>query len=367
MPRIRCSKLPNMMTCANSVVNPDGLTEVETENGAAETGTIVHALAEDLVRHDHCDLKHHAIRLKEIDGLDRAVELLPKIERIWQLAKPVFIKPILEEYLEAEIAPGIFITGHIDINEAFETHAFILDWKTGRQRVEHYHQVMGYAFLVWVKMGRPDDYEFYITVAYVEDGVNGLEKMPVITPADLAEWALAVCDKLKDHRYVTSEKCVHCPLANTCVAHREKQESAVRVITGTGGQLRTMEDRADVINRLKIVEDAVKTFRGSLKADVQANGPIDLGDGTHYVIEEKRQETLNAAQALTVLGDHGLTPSDVVAAAKLSLPNLRQVVYKRAVKGDKGESVTRLNDALIKAKALFQSTSSQMWRRKIPK
>lgn len=366
MIKIRCSKLPNFMTCANSVMNPDELTEVETENGAAETGTIIHALSEDVVRHGHCNLRHHQIRLKEIDGLERAIELLPKIERVWKLAAPVFVEPILEEYLEAEVAPGIFITGHIDIHEAFPKHAFILDWKTGRQRVEHYHQVMGYAFLVWEKMGRPDDYEFYLTVAYVEEAEHGLEKMPVITPADLAEWAFELAKQVKNLRYVTSEKCVHCPLANSCKAHRLKQESAVRVISGdAGGQIRHMENRADVINRLKIVEDAVKTFRAQLKADVQKNGPIDLGDGTQYQIEEKKQEAVDTPRALNVLGEHGLTADDVAKSLKISLPQIRKLVYSRAVKGDKAESVARLDEALVNAKALFQTTSSQLWRRKI--
>jgi hypothetical protein len=226
---------------------------------------------------------------------------------------------------------------------------------------------MGYAFLVWEKMGRPETYEFYLTVAYVEEAEHGLEKMPMITPADLREWAIAVAEKLKDTRYVTSEKCVHCPLANSCPAHRQKQESAVRVISGTGGQIRHMEDRADVINRLKIVEDAVKTFRAQLKAEVQKNGPIDLGDGTQYQIEEKRNEVVNTPRALNVLGEHGLDATDVADALKLSLPQIRKTVYSRAVKGDKAESVARLDAALVKAKALFQSTSSQLWRRKIQK
>jgi len=367
MKKIRCSKLPNFMTCANSVINPDGVLEVETENGAAETGTIIHTLAEDLVRHGRCELRHHQIRLAEIDGLDRAIELLPKIERIWNLAKPVFVSPRLEEYLEAEIAPGIIISGHIDLHEAFSDRAFVLDWKTGRQRVEHYHQIMGYAFLVWTKVGRPADYELYLTVAYVEDAEHGLEKMPVITPADLTEWAAGVAKHAEDLRYVTSEKCVHCPLADGCTAFRQKQESAVRVICGddVGGQLRRLENRADVINRLKIVEDAVKTFRAQLKADVQAHGPIDLGDGTQYQIEEKRQEAVDTPKTLTTLAELGLTAEDVVSSVKISLPQVRKIVYNRAMKGDKAESVARLDAALINAKALFQTTTSQLWRRKI--
>jgi hypothetical protein len=352
------------MTCPNSVLNPDYLQEVETENGAAETGTIIHALAEDIVTKGHCELAHHEIRLKEIEGLERAIELLPKIERVWKLAKPVFIEPILEEYLEAKISTGITITGHIDIFEAFDTHAFILDWKTGRQRVDHYHQVMGYAYLVWAKMGYPLEYEFYMTVAYVEEGENGLEKMPMITPTDLQEWALTVQARLKRQQYVTSEKCVHCPLANECQAHRLKQESAVRVISGTGGEIRHMPNRADTINRLKIVEDAVKNFRAQLKAEVQANGPLDLGDGTHYVIEEKQQESLDANRALKVLRDHGLTGDDIIGSMKLSLPYLRKIVYSRAITGDKAESVSRLDAALLKIRALVQYKTNQLWRRK---
>jgi hypothetical protein len=364
MLKIRCSKLPNAMTCTNSVLNPDDITEVETENAAAETGTLVHLLSEDVVNLGTCNLRHHAIRLKEIDGLDRAIELLPKIEKIWALARGSFVKPVLEEYLEAKISPGITITGHIDIYEAFDRYALILDWKTGRQRVEHYHQVMAYAFLVWHKKGRPADYDFFLTVAYVEDGIHGLERMPLITASDLVEWAEAVTTKLGDSRYVTSEKCVHCPISGGCEAYRAKQESAVRVITGTGSQIRHMEGRADIINRLKIVEDAVKTFRAQLKAEVQANGPIDLGDGTQYQIEEKKIEVLKAEKALNLLGDHGVKPSDVAKLMSLSLPQLRKVVFNQAVKGDKAASVDRLNEALTNARALFSATSSQLWRRK---
>lgn len=367
MIKLRCSKLPNFMTCANSVLNPDKLQEVETENAAAETGTIIHALAEDLVKTGCCDLRHHQIRLAEIDGLERAHELLPRIEGIWKLAHPLFKEPILEEYLEARVGRGLYITGHIDLHEAFEKHALILDWKTGRQRVDHYHQVMGYAFLVWDKLKRPRDYELFVTVAYVEDGVRGLERMPAIRPADLEEWAAAVYAKAKDKRYVTSMKCVHCPLANTCSAHQEKQLSAVRVIKGTPGTtLRQSEAPADIVNQLKIIEDAVAQFKAGIREDVKKNGPIDLGDGTHYVLEPRANESLDTKKALeaTDLPAFGLTPDDMTVAAKLSLPTLRKIVFSRAAKGDKSNAVDRLNEALLASQALRVTQSEQLWRRK---
>jgi hypothetical protein len=357
------------MSCGASVLNPDDLVEVERENGAAETGTIIHALAEDIVAKGGTELRHHEVRLRELDGgFERAIELLPKIERVWRVAQPSFIEPVLEAYFESDLGSGITITGHIDIHEAFVDHALVLDWKTGRQRVEHYHQVMGYAFLVWDSMGRPEDYVIYPTVVYVEDGEQGIEKIKGVTPSDLEEWAAQVVAKAKDTRYVTSEKCVHCPLANSCPAHAQKRATAVSVISGgAGSDLRQMEDRAEVINKLKIVEDAVKQFKADLKADVKANGPIDLGDGTEYRIEEKPYESLNAAKALPSLGEHGLTSQEVLKATKFSLPQLRKAVYNRAVKGDKSVAVDRLNEDLVAKKALFQSTTSQMWRRKSSK
>lgn len=357
---IRSSKLPLFMSCPNSVLNPDELLEVEQEFEAAETGTLIHRLAEDYVLEGNDDIDFYADRLRMLDGYDRAHELFPNIKKTWGLASEVFEEPKLEQYLQADLSSDLRITGHIDVSEAFDDVAYVLDWKTGRVRDDHYHQMSGYAYLIWrdrfegePRCERHLEYVVHCTVCYCDDG--SLYKYS-FTGKQLHDWANDVLAQAQNTRYVYNKRCVYCPLATKCEGYKAKVTAAVGTVTATEAVdlLRDMSDdeRADALQKLKIVENAVRSFRSALKDDVRANGPMPTGDGREYVIKKQTKRELNPARALPILNEH-LTSKEVYDATSISLPKAVAAVKKRADCGLKTEAAEHLVTDLTRAKAIF--------------
>ena len=362
--KARCSKLPLIMSCSNAELNPDDLLAVETEFDAAETGTLIHRLAEAYITDGSDDIDHYADRLRMLDGYERAQELFPNIQRVWALAQKAFQEPELEAYYKAVLAETathrFMITGHIDVSEIFDGVAYILDWKTGRVRDDHYHQMAGYAYLVWTEAGCEDDYVIHCTVCYADDG--SLYKYS-FTGKQLREWAKDVVDQLSRPRYVYNKRCVYCPLSTKCEAYQSKVTTAVATVTGADAatMLRDMsdEDRADALQKLKIVENAAKSFRTALKDDVKANGPMDTGDGREFVIKTTKTRKLNTAKALPVLQEH-LTDAEVFDCASLSVAKAEACVKKRAAKGTKVAAAAALGKGLRDAGAVFYTEQSRL-------
>lgn len=376
MTKIRCSSLPLFMSCSNSVTNPDYLLSVEQEFEAAETGTLIHRLAEAYIKEGVDNVDHYADRLRMLDGYDRAHELFPNIQRVWKLARGTFKEPKIERYLESPIGMGpnedVVITGHIDVSEIGEDAAYVLDWKTGRVRDDHYHQMAGYAYLVYAArcasaLGPVNDYVVYCTVCYADDG--SFYKYS-FTADQLNEWGDDVVAQVENQRYVYNKRCVYCPLSTTCEAYQAKARTAVATIMGETAVslLRDMpnKDRAEVLQKLKIVETAVKNFRSELKADVKVNGPLPTGDGREYVIKRTRNRHLNTSKALTVLNNH-LTDAEIFDCTSIGLAKAEASVKKRADKGMKTAAAQALNDDLHKAGAVFYTEVDRMETRKITK
>jgi len=369
--KIRCSTLPLFMSCANTVLNPDILMRIEKEFEAAEVGTLIHRLAEDYILTGEADPNKYKERLTELDGLDRAFELMPHIKHVWDRTAQVIDEPAVEQYLEARInpddhAPGaeIIITGHIDVNQIKGDTAYILDWKTGRVRDDHYHQVAGYAYLIWYN--NPGLTTVHATVCYAEDG--GLYRY-TFTSEQLIEWARDVTEQASNQRYVVNRRCVNCPLSRDCEAFGKYRSTAVATVTNTSApSLRDMseEDRAAAIIKLKVVEDAVKDFRAMIKDDVRANGPMDTGDGREFKIVTSSTRKLNTGRALDPLEQH-VTPKELLDASTISLPQLEKAVSKRADKGNKAQAIADMVADLDTAKAIFTVKSERLECRKKPK
>jgi hypothetical protein len=369
---VRSSKLPLFMSCPNSVLNPDGLLEVEREFEAAETGTLIHRLAEAYIQEGSDDIDFYADRLRMLDGYDRAHDLFPNIQRVWKMASKVFDQPQLEAYLEADIARDFRITGHIDVSEAFEDCAYVLDWKTGRVRDDHYHQMAGYAYLVWKNQfpaplthsDKDLEYVVHCTVCYCDDG--SLYKYS-FTGHQLVAWAIDVHNQAQRARYVYNKRCVYCPQNTECEGYKAKVTTAVATVTATDAveKLRDMsdEDRADALQKLKIVESAVKEFRTAIKDDVRANGPMDTGDGREYVIKKTNKRNLNVAKALPVLNNH-LTPEELYDVCTVSITGAENAVKRRAERGDKQKAADHLVTDLKRAKAIFTTSQERLEVRK---
>jgi CRISPR/Cas system-associated exonuclease Cas4 (RecB family) len=207
--------MPMFMTCTNAVLNPDQLQRIETENETSLLGTLVHGLSENLVKLGSYDILTLKQRLNEED-YERAHLLMHNFLGIWREASQYMIEPQTELALEAELS-HFHLTGNIDAVSFNSDKTFILDYKTGRQHEDHYHQMAGYAYLAWAKQGKPTPHVVYVTTVYLEDKAV---TPYTFTAEDLVAWEKEVAKQLMQQRYTAGRKCAFCTLQDSCPAYR---------------------------------------------------------------------------------------------------------------------------------------------------
>lgn len=390
MKRVRCSTLPLFMACTHSVLNPEGFPEVRPYNDAAELGTGVHGVMERLLLHGEVNAEQ--LYLEFPDERKRIDQLITNIIEIWESASKVMKKPVVEEYLEAEIAPGLTLTGHIDVHSVDHpgkqgtVTAYVLDYKTGRVHDEHYHQLMGYAYLVWDKLGRPDGYQCYMSAAYAEDK----SIHPYYAHAeDLKLWAERVAKRVTDpaeHLYSPSRKCAYCPLLGSCKAANEFVAGAARVITQghisqTGLADMTPEQIEEVDSARKVLSTAIDRWRMGIRNYVERhNSPLPLGSSHQYELVERPMGTkVDTAKAIPVLVEFGLFDRQLAKELKrkekagelltdglqVTLTQVTKAYADRAARGRKTEAKRELIQALRDAGALEEITVRRLERRPI--
>jgi hypothetical protein len=361
------------MVCTNAVLNPDKLQQVESENPTATLGTDVHALCESLVKTGAYDLP--ALKQKHTEAdYDRGCVQFHNFLRLWSQAKDYMPQAQTEVYHEAEIYPGIVLTGNIDCVQFDATEAYILDYKTGRTHEDHYHQMAGYAFLCWDKAGRPmTGYTVYVTTVYLED--NAVHPY-VFTMDSLRAWRDDVVKQVKQERYTVGRKCGVCTLQDSCPAYRTYARNAVQVLvngvladinagTNIWRQL-DADERGHVVDQVYVIDKAVDRIRLTLRNEVKSQGAVDLGGGKEYVLTEYEEKSLDAAKAAKVLAIRLPGFKLEGAAAALATLNLNEVLdafAARAAKGGKTKARNTLFQELDAAGAVVRIKSTKMARR----
>lgn len=365
-PIIRSSSLPMFMSCSNATLNPHGLPRVETENEVAFSGTLVHGVCENLVKTGELTLPALKARLSEAD-YDRASMQVSNFLKVWNEAKHYMMNPETEYGFSVELSHAV-ITGHIDLHHTDPLRAFILDYKTGRQHEEHYHQMAAYAYGVWDKVGRPANYTVYVSVIYLEDNaVHPYE----FTASDLVAWEQEIAVQVMQPRYTVGRKCAFCTLQDGCPAYRMYATNAIRSLV----QLHESEysdppawadldpeQRGEIIDRMYVVDKALDRVRLSLRNHVKSKGAVDIGDGKEYALVEQEERQINLPKALKIL-ENRIGSGQIVSNARLALDTVLAAYAGKAAKGRKTQAKKELFAELDAAGAIVRSTTTKMWRR----
>lgn len=353
-----------LMTCTNSIVNPDNLQRVETENETALLGTLVHALCQKLVETGSYDLGELRQRLNEAD-FDRASTLFNNFLSVWRAASVHMRRPETEHGFHVEMSHA-FLTGHIDVRHVDPARAFILDYKTGRVHEDHYHQMAAYAFGTWVGAGRPKPYVVYVTSVYLED--NSVKPYE-FTAEQLEEWEREVATQLLQQRYTVGRKCSHCTLQDTCPAYAVYARNARQFLLDRGENLpaptweaMTPEDRGAISDAMYVLEKAIDRAKLGLRNLVKSKGAVDTGDGKEYVLVEQEEKQVNFKLALPVLLKR-IGQDAVERNGRLPLDAVLTEMAARAPKGKKTVARKELFEELDKAGAIVRSKTTKMWRR----
>jgi hypothetical protein len=368
-PQLRCSSLPLFFTCAPAVLNPDGLQAFETENEPATLGTAVHGLCETAVRTGTYDIRPFKQRFADED-YKRAGKLMQNFAHVWAEASKVMKEPLLEQEVIVDIGPMV-LTGHIDVMyvDAAKKRAYIMDYKTGRQHENHFHQMAGYAYGVWVnRLNRHDEARVFVTAVYLED--------TTVTPYefsadDLVAWENELKIQTRNRAYVVGRKCFGCKLNTECPAYTKFVSSSIRLLAGKGHPETvadwkglTPEARGQLMDRVYVLEKAIDRLKTSLRNAVRSAGALDVGNGKEYTIVEEKNEFLDPVLARRVLAKTLPLPL-INRLSRISLVDALAAVVARAPKGVKAKAREAAYEKLDEAGAVIRNKSSKMFLRPI--
>jgi hypothetical protein len=352
------------MTCTNSVIHPEGMIPVEGDNETARLGTMVHALAESVVRTGEYDLTPLRNELSDSD-FARAMMLTANWLDVWSRIKPFMTDPVVEKYLECTVqykGEPVTLTGHIDVHQAYSDRAFIVDYKTGRQHENHYHQMAGYAYLVWADQGYPADYTLYVTAVYLEDKTT---QSYTFTADSINAWSLELLAKVEDRRFVVGRKCAFCLVQGSCEAYRSYVGGSIAALSAAPHDLKQWEemdavDRGELADRMYVVEKAIERAKLGLRQSVRKRGSLDMGKGYQYELVESEERGVNASKAVKVLKRN---LPDWEKHARFRLDDILVAYTRNVPRGEKGRAKAALLAELEKAGAIFTAKSTKMYRR----
>lgn len=340
---LRCSSLPLFFSCTQALLNTEKLTPVRVENGLENLGTYIHEAIQRAVETGEINLSK--IERMMPGEAERAHALFNNGIKVVQQAKLDMENPQFEAEVKFETEKYL-VTGHVDILDMQPTRAFVVDFKTGRTRDDHYHQMAGYAVGAWTLAGRPDNYTVHIAYVYLEDG----ESTPfALTADDMRDW-LRELDS-KGTQFTVNRRCVYCPLHDSCKTFRTYVKGAVSFLTDTASVPESLAEmdgttRSKLATVMKVASDSVDRIRSYIKNEAikSGGGDMDLGNGNKFTLVRSKRNMLLTQKALPILAKY-VTAKDIAKASTLSLSSLLTAASMRA----KGPMRAILREELAKA------------------
>ncbi len=353
------------MTCSNSVLNPHSLPTVETENETALLGNLVHDICQEIVETGALNISALKQRLSEPD-YDRASMLTSNFLTLWREASKYMTNPQTEGFFSVELSHAT-VTGHIDCYHLDPARAFILDYKTGRQHEDHYHQMAAYAYGVWAKADRPEKFTVYVSVVYLED--NSVKPYE-FTPEILRKWEKEVAAQMMQVRYTVGRKCAFCTIQDSCPAYRVFATNAMQAIqnntedTVPSWASLSAEEKGEIVDTMYVLNKGLDRVRLSLRNHVASKGPMDLGAGKEYVILKQEEKQLDLAKALPVL-EKRIGKGNIASLSRMPLDSALTAFAVKAAKGQKTRARNELFQELDAAGAIVRVSTEKLWRRPI--
>jgi hypothetical protein len=351
---------------------------------AAAVGSAVHGCCADMAKRDAWDLDAGMSAAGvSPDDAEQCARLMSSASRQWRALKVLFPVEVIRTERSMTHAMDLArqklsLSGTIDLLAPHRGSAcMFLDWKTGWEQRGISEQQLGYAYLVWQKMDRPDDTEITGIVAWLAHGKYQVTKYDA---ASLKLWESRLENQLKQRAtYTPGDQCIRCDCAPYCEARRDyarsciepfmfgesKQgwyEAATALLVGVDENSKTQrevqEAAATLAHRIRLVEKAAEQARVFLREAVtRAGGEIDLPGDTVLRMNRQQRRALNPHKALPVLRNH-LSDAQICACMRLSLP---QAVQKyAAMHRRKSETSAYLTDQLAAAGAIETSLSFRL-------
>jgi len=363
---IRASATPMAFLCPGSIRRGELLISEDSE--AATMGTVGHIAFRALAETGAIDWENLP-RLAEDRGVDleELRMLCAQATNLWKEVRNSFPSAVSEVSLMAQITDSLSLTGHLDLLSISGRVARVADWKTGRKDTDYAHQLRAYATLVF--QDDPEIEEVTSTALWVRE--SEIENY-TITRADARQWVSDLMDRVVqwDGVWHPGQHCRYCKRSHECASanamvRRDVAALLDQDIDRAAETLAAMTPQEIVALNQKV--DIVRMYAGRLheaiKTHVQYSGPV-VGNGVRLeVIEEKRRE-LDAAKALPVLQQTGLTVDDIGSCTKISVSKVEKLVSQRAGRGLGAGAVRALTERLAAAGAVSQNIICKLQERR---
>lgn len=389
-PTIRCSKLDALFTCAPSVLlTVAGQPPIRSVTGeAAELGKVAHAAMADYVETKGVDLRSLAAKYNfSPDDTAELGRMVSAGMRAWAELEAHLPYPRCEVELSADLG-HLVLEGTADVmSPVDENRAVILDWKTGRIDGGYHHQLRGYALLAWDTMGRPAEATITTVVAFLR---HGYTRVVNYTPTDLLAWENDLKRNVLSQTtaYHVGSHCANCDHYHTCEARRavvrdtiesvlldaesakdkgvlQFFDAASNLITGitadNKGEFAVGTNLADLVFRVKLMEQAADEAKGLIRQALQRVGDIPLHDGTSLTLRQVTVKKVDAPKALRMLRSY-LDEGQIAEAMTLSLTGLTDAYGKLQPRGQRKAAMDALTAALSGAGAIIEQHQQRMER-----
>lgn len=339
---------------------------------AAALGTDLHTVFQQIVETGEYTVE--TVKEKYPKEHGRINQLIANFFALWKDAREVMTHPECEVAHECTIATTdqieLVLTGHIDLSQTDDADALILDYKTGRSHENHYHQVAGYAFLLWDRTRRPENFTVRATVVYLED--NSLQNY-AWTAQDLIAWAAEIAVKVADTRLTVSRKCGYCRISNSCPAYASFTKQAISFFSEDDQQAGRVpwtemlpEERGALLDKLYVVKRGMERTELSLKGAMQNRMKdvtrLDLGKGMVYERVATKVRTVKPEIALPILRKR-FDQELIDDITSLKLDDVLALYAKFAPKGKKTIVRDETAQMLIDAGAVEVETQERFQRR----
>lgn len=361
LPWVRCSALPRFFRCPSSIAEAQHT--INSSSDAAAAGTGQHLAIHRHIQGEDPDLlgicEKYDISVEDMtEGFESAKERWAELQ------------PSLEGHqIESEYKlRGTFCGGTTDVIGWNDRSLIIHDWKFGQNPQVHREQLLGYAYAACEQLQlRPDTIQTSVSYPMLK----GDTELHYFDVDDLREFAEEFAFKASkaDKTYNPGDACRFCPRQYECSARVAYIQHATHTLLEWGQDIPenvSRETLGDLYSRANQLEKCIAAFKKIVRQTLEADGPLDIGEGKYLTMGESRTEVLDAQKSWPLLAAQ-FDAAEINAFLALSKTKLVKALRDTAPRGQKEKVAEAFLDDLREAGAVTTHTIKKIQPRKAPK
>jgi hypothetical protein len=286
----------------------------------------------------------------------------------WKVLAPHFSQPSVEARLVSAMLGG----GTADILSRSEECISIGDWKSGRLRRGHRHQLFGYAYNARETFGMPSSGYIDTAIVWLRFGEIDRQK---ITSDELDAWAreFMELEPRIGKVYSPGEHCGYCQRRDECVPYRRALGTAAAALVpvsqalaeGSTGSELAPAALAALYPQRSMLRRALDAYDSVLKAHLESGARLPTGDGKEVYLDEVERKTIAPRIAYRVLTAEGFTAEELASCMEIHKGAVEEVVAAKAPPRGKGRAKTEIIEKLSAAGAVSVTLSKRLATAKI--